>query len=196
MPAPASAAAAGVGLTYRIFENMTDVVLYGLRAILATVFAAAIIGKTRSKATFGDFARSLAEIFSPRWAGYAGIGFAAAELGCLILLIVPSASGYGFTASAIVLASFAIGVGLITRSNRTVECRCFGSAGTALSVRHFVRNVGLAGLAITGQLLTSSSSYNGRAQLGEVCVALAVGCAIGALVVAADDLAFLVTGDP
>ncbi|MEM9562895.1 MAG: MauE/DoxX family redox-associated membrane protein [Actinomycetota bacterium] len=111
--------------------------------ILAAVFVVAGVAKLRRPAATAD---DFAELGLPLAAPLAVI-VPIAELACAGLLVL--LPGWGGVAAFGLLAVFTANLAVVVRSGRVVNCACFGAASRhPVSVRHLVRNVGLAALAL------------------------------------------------
>ena len=96
----------------------------------------------RPEATAEDFA----DLGLP-WAGPLARLVPLVELACAALLAV--LPGWGGVASFGLLAMFSANLAVVIRSGRVVSCACFGARDRdPVSVRHLVRNAGLALLAL------------------------------------------------
>lgn len=126
--------------------------VFGGRCLLAAVFAAAFIGKTRSVARFRLFAASirnlalLPEHLATLSAGVIVLG----EGATAALLAMPWTVRIGFATATCLLLVF---VGVVLRAVRggvLAECRCFGSAGSVMSTAMLARDLVLLAFAAPG----------------------------------------------
>ena len=124
------------------------------RAMLFAVFAAALVGKVRSRRAYADFGRSVAAfgVLPPAWSGAAARATVAGEAGVLLLLALPWTVPAGFALAAGLLCAFTVSVVLALRGGRTAPCRCFGASAAPLGATHLVRNLSLLTLCLTGLL--------------------------------------------
>lgn len=158
------------------------------RALLAVVFFAAVVGKTRARQEFADFRDSVATI-GPQWlpAGPAAVAVVAGEAATVVLLAVPGTRIAGYALAAVLLIAFCAGIGRAILARQSVRCQCFGAGGGLLGPQHLVRNgllvaVAVAG-AIAGGLPTSAPA---------MLIALVAGAFLGLLTTRWEDVAFLV----
>jgi hypothetical protein len=157
------------------------------RVLLAVVFFAAVVGKTRSRQGFAEFRDSVATI-GPRWlpAGPAAGMVVSAEAATVVLLAVPGTRLVGYTLAASLLIAFCVGIARAVLAKQSVRCQCFGADGGLLGPRHLVRNgilVAVAGVgALTGGVPASASA---------TLVALVTGAFLGLLTTRWEDVAFL-----
>nr|WP_236666965.1 MauE/DoxX family redox-associated membrane protein [Nonomuraea sp. K271] len=157
------------------------------RALLAVVFFAAVVSKTRARREFAEFRDSVAAI-GPRWlpAGPAAVAVVAVEAAAVVLLAVPGTRLAGYALVAVLLIAFCAGIGRAIFARQSVRCQCFGAGGGQLGPQHLVRNglliaVAVAG-AIAGGLPTSAPA---------MLIALVAGAFLGLLTTRWEDVAFL-----
>lgn len=97
------------------------------RLALAAVFAVAAVTKlfdrqgTRSMVS--DFGVPASRV------GLVSTALPAAELGTVVLLLVPATDWWGGLASLAMLAAFTTAIAANLGQGRTPECRCFGTLG-------------------------------------------------------------------
>ncbi|MEV5599265.1 MauE/DoxX family redox-associated membrane protein [Streptomyces sp. NPDC052496] len=163
-----------------------------MRFLIGTVFLLAVVGKGRSRQAFAAFAASTAvlTVLPAAMTRFAAVAVVLGEcLVCLLLLLPsPDAAALGFTWAAVLLVVFAAAIGRGVVSGTRTACRCFGASDTPLGVRHLVRNLTLAGLAMVGAV---SAYATGSVHPAGLAVAAAGGLLSGGLVAALDTLADL-----
>ncbi|GGK99299.1 methylamine utilization protein MauE [Planomonospora parontospora subsp. parontospora] len=164
------------------------------RALLAVVFAAAVAGKVRGRAAFGEFVSSIVALgVLPRRASVAAAyALTAAEAAAVLLLAWPPTVPLGFAAAVGTLAVLTGGILATLRRGRRVPCRCFGASAAPLGRVHVARNLVLAALGGAGLAAWSAAGASAPHPAGAVLALVAAG--VGALlVVRLDDLMELFT---
>jgi hypothetical protein len=165
------------------------------RVALGTVFAVAAVSKLRDRAAFAGFAASLGAMKLPPVLRTRTVAVAVVfgEVAVPILVAIPGTVAAGYILAALLLTAFAAGIAPAVVDGSHVPCRCFGSDGAPLSIRHLVRNGLLLALGVAGLLVDLGAS----AEVGDVggaVVAVATGGLLGSALTRWDDLAFLVAG--
>ncbi|MEU6711428.1 MauE/DoxX family redox-associated membrane protein [Nonomuraea sp. NPDC046802] len=157
------------------------------RVLIAVVFFAAVVGKTRSRQGFAEFRDSVAAV-GPRWlpAGPAAGAVVAGEAATVVLLAVPGTRLAGYALAALLLIVFCAGIARTIRARQSVRCQCFGAGGGVLGPQHLVRNGLLVAVAVVGAL-AGDVPTSAPAML----VALATGAFLGLLTTRWEDVAFL-----
>ncbi|MEO3747708.1 MauE/DoxX family redox-associated membrane protein [Plantactinospora sp. B5E13] len=163
------------------------------RALLATVFVVAVLGKINRRAAWQDFVQSLRQM---RQVPEAAIPWTArmtvtveALVAALLLVPTRTAGVLGFALAACLLGAFTVMIGLAVSSGNRAPCRCFGASRTPLGVPHMVRNLTLvcvAALGITGL------STGGALEPSPALLAGITGLVLGILTTAAEDIVALV----
>lgn len=183
-----------------------DHIVLGCRCLIGVVFLLSATSKLRSRATFGEFVRSLKRLrlLPPRWvrpvAGAVAVGEATVPL--LLANPLTTAVPVGGPARAATLAGFTIAGGLLTgftgavlvalRTGKHTPCRCFGPTTTPLGVRHMIRNgllTAATGVALAGVLLATPRPVHP----GAAALAVAIGTGVALLVVFSDTILELLT---
>jgi Methylamine utilisation protein MauE len=165
-----------------------------LVSAIACVLAVAIIGKVRSKAAFGEFAASVAQLrvvplpYSRLVAG----GVLTLEVTGLALLLVPGETVFGLGVGAITLLAFSLVVALEVLSGTHVPCRCFGADDAVLSVRHLVRDISLTLLALGGLALWAGGVRLPSDISPRSFTPVIAGIVLGFLITRTDDIVYLV----
>jgi len=171
-------------------------VVYMCRAVLITVFTAAVIGKARDRDASTRFRNSIDElgVVPPRLTPVIQGTVLAAEAGSILLLLLPETVIPGLFLAASILIVFTAVVGFSLVSGRQTTCECFGSHGAPFSVRHIVRNLALSTLALVSavELLTSARLHDVSA--GIVLVSIVAGALAGFAFTRWDDLAYVLVG--
>ncbi|MGP3916693.1 MauE/DoxX family redox-associated membrane protein [Nonomuraea sp. 10N515B] len=164
------------------------------RALLAAVFAIALVGKVRGRTAFDEFTASIVTLgVLPRGMSVvAAYALVAAEAVAVLLLALPWTVPLGFAAAVGTLAVLTGGILAALRGGRQAPCRCFGASATPLGRVHVVRNLVLAavgGIGLAAWITAGTSAPN---PAGVVLALVAAG--VGALlVVRLDDLMELFT---
>ncbi|MEV8100273.1 MauE/DoxX family redox-associated membrane protein [Kitasatospora sp. NPDC085879] len=160
----------------------------GCRALLAVVFAVAVAGKARNRATVAAFAAGLADFpwIPARLRGPVAIATLAAESVTVTLLAGAARAGAALALGVLVLFTVAT-----LAAGRAGDCHCFGSARvTSGSRRTFLgRNALLALVALAVVLLPG-----GPVAMAPGTVSLVAGVATGLVVTRWEDLAYLFRG--
>lgn len=167
-----------------------------LRTVLAAVFATAFVSKVRSRAAFGEFARTLDDVGmlrGRRRRAAAALAVPTAEAVLVVLLAVPGTALAGFAAASAVLAVFTAVVGREVAAGRTVRCRCFGGGAERIGAAQITRNLVLLGCAALGIVVTALSR-GGDASAGTLVLAVGGALVAAVFIVRWDDLATLVRG--
>lgn len=154
------------------------------RALLAVVFAVAVVGKARSRTAFALFVGSLADHrwLPARLRGAAAVSTLAAET-AVVVLMVPA----GRPGALLALGLLAAFTGVTLRAGRAGDCQCFGTGAAGSGPGAFVaRNVTLALAAVAVVLLPG-----GPVASGPGAVAVLSGAVAGLAVTRWDDLAYL-----
>ncbi|WP_237102795.1 MauE/DoxX family redox-associated membrane protein [Nonomuraea sp. MG754425] len=157
------------------------------RVLLAVVFIAAVVGKTRSRQGFAGFRDSVAAI-GPRWlpTGPVAGAVVAGEAATVVLLAVPGTRLAGYALAAALLLVFCAGIGRAVLARQSVRCQCFGADGGLLGPRHLVRNGLLVAVAAAGAL-----AGGGPAAAPATLAGLVAGAFLGLLTTRWEDVAFL-----
>ncbi|MEU6034377.1 MauE/DoxX family redox-associated membrane protein [Actinomadura sp. NPDC047616] len=131
---------------------MTDYLLLAARALTATVFALAFVGKARGAERFGGFVTSIHQLaLIPRRAATpVALAIVIGEGAAVLLLILPFAPRLGSALAVALLAVFIAAVVRSVRGGVFAECRCFGSRGAVMSHAMIVRNLLLMAIAVPG----------------------------------------------
>ncbi|GGM40176.1 methylamine utilization protein MauE [Longimycelium tulufanense] len=167
----------------------------GIRFLIGTVFVVAAVGKVASERSFAAFTTSLRQLdlVPVAVARLAAVAVVTCECVVCLLLMVPQprVAGIGLVGAAVLLIVFTAAiVGVVARGTQAV-CRCFGGGSTApLGVRHIVRNVLLAGLALLAARATLLQETGPVEPAGLVVAALA-GLLVGGCVAALDEIVAL-----
>jgi len=157
------------------------------RVLLAVVFLAAVVGKSRSRQGFAEFRDSVAEL-APQWlpARPMAVAVVVGEAATVVLLAAPVTRFAGYALAVVLLAAFCAGIARTIHTRQTVRCQCFGAGGDVLGPRHLVRNCLLVAVAAAGAL------GGGAPPSGPVAlVALVTGALLGLLTTRWEDVAFL-----
>ncbi|MDE3724924.1 hypothetical protein PWG71_26360 [Nocardiopsis sp. N85] len=177
-----------------------------VRALLAVVLGASVLGALRDRAHRGDFvsaterlapARLLAALTPSGASRPAGARRAAAlvlalEAIAVVLLLAPWTATAGILLSLALLATFTTAlIGVLRRGDR-VPCACLGSAERPIHPAHVVRNLALIGAGTAG-LLAIAAGPHAHAVPVVVAVALAAGALTALPVLLLDDILDLFT---
>jgi hypothetical protein len=148
---------------------VTGYLTLAARALIATVFAAAFLGKVRGASRFGRFTETIGRlaILPERAARGAALAIVAAEGTAAVLLVVPATVRGGFVLAIALLVVFVAVAVRAVRGGIFAECRCFGSKGAVMGHAMIARNLllisiaalGLAGAAVpTGHLPAAAAA--------------------------------------
>lgn len=163
-----------------------------IRATLAVVFVAAVIGKVRGREAFRAFLLSLGEtgVIPSFLVIPLGTGITLLESVSAILLLLPNQAETGLLLASATLAVLTAGVVAVVTKRRSVTCNCFGAQGSVLALRHVVRNGTLLSMSVLGFFaFVGSPEMDGMALL-----ALFAGLLLGICIVNWDDVAFVIAG--
>jgi hypothetical protein len=154
---------------------------------LLITFVTALIGKTRSRAAFGEFAFSLKQHGVVQ--AHAQRRLAAAAV-VAELIAVAALAGFTmnpvarFGPAVLLLAVFSVAIARTGSASTAVDCHCFGVA-TTLPVRtHLILNGALGALGLTAMFAPGPRS----AAAAEWVLGVGLGAILGLLVVFASDL--------
>ncbi|MFJ4585173.1 MauE/DoxX family redox-associated membrane protein [Streptomyces echinatus] len=177
-------------------------VLLGCSILLGVVFTVSTASKVRDRTSFVAFIRSVWQLrlLPDRWVSSVATGVVAAEAVVPVALLVGHVGVLldGWSPwRALVAAGLGLGLLLLlvftavivraTRQGIRAACRCFGSSGAPLGMRHVVRNVLLAALATTGAVVALGAEQGSVGPLGSV-VAAAAGALLALVFVVFDDM--------
>ncbi|MGW2033730.1 MauE/DoxX family redox-associated membrane protein [Streptomyces sp. NPDC001761] len=168
---------------------------FGIRCLIGTVFLTAAVGKTARGGSFAAFTSSLEDLglVPLRAVRPVAVAVVAGEGLVCLLLAAPWARlpALGLTGAAVLLLAFATAIACAVARGTRAVCRCFGGASTSpLGVRHVVRNVLLAGLALAAAE-AMPRPHTGSAQPAGLLVAALGGLLVGGCVAALDTIASL-----
>ena len=172
---------------------MTAYTSLALRVFVGLVFAASACTKLATLSRFNAFASWMDTLPIPGTSHSKLIAalVAACEGMIVVFVAIPATSAIGLIIAAGLLCSFVVLVVRLIRRGVSTPCRCFGSSASPLSVRHVVRDLLLLSGALLGLL-------NVTATLPPLDVGLIVsvfaGTAAALVVVAWDDVMFLIIG--
>ncbi len=156
------------------------------RLLVGTVFAASAFSKLRSRQAFRTFAAWLEglPLLSRLGRRAAGPLIAAIEVVIVVTVALPWTALAGLLLSAAVLAIFTAGTFWVVRAGVRTPCRCFGTSGAPLGVRHGLRNALLCAAAAVGAAGARTASARPAG------IAISLGCAIviALLVLFLDDI--------
>jgi len=163
----------------------------GCQSFLALIFLVACVSKVQNAASYRSFRESLGGLgLRPGLAvRILSIGIPAAEAITTLMLIVSSASWWGLVASAALLTSFTLGIGIAASRGRKVTCRCFGESSASTTSQHILRNGLLLTTAVAGLLAGLAPAGH----TGSAITVFSAGCGVisAALFLRWDELAFL-----
>lgn len=165
--------------------------------MLAVVLGAAVAGKLRSPAGLHGLVRALGDIdlIPHKLSMPAAVGLVGLEAIGAVLLVIPSAGPVGLLVAAAVMILLTFGVSAIVLTRRSVLCNCFGAGGSIIGLRHIVRNALLSLLAVAA-VGADDISHAWTGDGGPALLAVVAGVALGACIVAWDDVAFVLVGSP
>ncbi len=186
-----------------MLSAVTDYLRYGAGCLLGVVFAVAAVSKLRSRRAFTEFVASLRPMgLAPaaRLPLVAG-AVAVAEVAVTVLLAVSlggplpenpasTVAALGFAGAVALLAVLTGGVAVALRRGVSAPCRCFGVSAAPLGPIHLARNGILLVVAAVG-LISVLASPLGSGEAAGLAIAVPAGLVLGALIVAFDDLWFL-----
>ncbi|GAA3441500.1 MauE/DoxX family redox-associated membrane protein [Planomonospora venezuelensis] len=172
-----------------------DYLVVAVRCALFVVFAASLVSKVRSRASFTSFAASLPGFGVPGGrAGGSAAAVVAAEFSVLVLLLLPGAVPAGFALAAVLLTVFSAAMALALRRGVRAPCRCFGASAAPVSGRHVARNLVLASAALAAGTL--SAAVRQPTHPAGLAIAATAGAVLAVLVIMLDDIAGLFTASP
>ncbi|HJQ02961.1 MAG TPA: MauE/DoxX family redox-associated membrane protein [Jatrophihabitans sp.] len=165
---------------------MSVLILCAATSLLIT-FVTALIGKTRSRVAFQEFAFSLKQHgvrAAPAQRRLAAVVVLAELVAVAALLGFGAHSVARFGPSVLLLAVFSAAIARSGSGGAAVDCHCFGVA-TTLPVRmHLMLNGVLAGLGLVAMFAPSTHSTTDA----EWVLGVGLGAILGLLVVFASDL--------
>ncbi|MFG1882104.1 MauE/DoxX family redox-associated membrane protein [Micromonospora sp. NPDC049102] len=163
-------------------------VAVGAQCVIGVVFIASSVGKVAGRRAFPSFLASLdgTRLLPPSLVRPAALSVVAAEFGVWVLLAAhrQATVATGFALAAVLLTVFALGIALVLVRGLRTPCRCFGRSTSPLGLRHVVRNVGLAALALLG----AATLRTGPVPPEGLAVAVCSGLMLGGLVAVLDDI--------
>ncbi|MER7004831.1 MauE/DoxX family redox-associated membrane protein [Dactylosporangium sp. NPDC000555] len=168
-------------------------VLFGCQVLTGLVFVVAGITKLRDVDGFRRSMLALVPLpvaLSPA-AARALIGL---ELLVVALLVVPATVAAGLALSLILDLAFTVAIVLALRAGRRAPCACFGRTERPLGIRHVVRDLVLAAVALLG--LVAAAAPHTPANAGGLLVAGLAGALGGLLVILLDDIVALFAPGP
>jgi hypothetical protein len=160
-----------------------------VRVLLGAVFATAAVSKLRP-ADFREFVESAGALLPDRLRAHRrplGAAQLVCEAAVVPLLVVPPAAPAGMALAAGVLLVPAAAIGRRRRTGRRAPCRCLGAEAAPPGWPHVVRNVVLAGLAVTG-LAANALGHGDVDSVAAVVSAVAAGLFGALAAVRFDDL--------
>lgn len=169
------------------------------RCLIGVVFLVSAWSKRPVGGRFRQFSDSLAAMrLLPARAVVPVAGVVVAAETAVVLLLLPQPvrplAAVGFALAVLLLAGFAVAIGMVLRRGVQASCRCFGGSGAAPFRRHhIVRNVMLiavAGAGVVAALAAPAMSWEAVA-LGGV-----PGAVVALLVTRLDDLVELFAPAP
>ncbi|MBF9131290.1 methylamine utilization protein MauE [Plantactinospora sp. S1510] len=160
------------------------------RVLLGVVFLVSAGSKLRNRSAFDAFAVGLRDtgLVSAGNARRIGVLTVAAELGVVLLLVVPATVPAGYLLAGALLAVFVGGIGLMMRRGVSAACPCFGVSTTRLGGRQIIRNVVLLTVAGTGLVAGLAGSGVGAGQWAGLLLAAVTGAIVALIVVRLDDI--------
>jgi Methylamine utilisation protein MauE len=166
----------------------------GVQSVLATVFAVSVFSKVRSGSRFIDFVKWISGLtdLSGIAAHWAALCFLVLEAIALLALVLPGATPMGLSLSLVILVAFALGIEWAVRRGRLAPCRCFGVSTVPLNRSHILRNLILAGLALSALAI----GWDGTPDLAGAILALACGGISGLLFIRFDEVVELFSSKP
>lgn len=164
------------------------------RCAVGLVFAASALSKLRSAEAFRSFTQWLGTVPGMRTGAQRPIAaaMAAAEVGVLVLVVIPYTGVIGMTAAAVLLAVFAAGSFAVVRAGDAEPCQCFGPSSTPLGPRHVGRNVALCAVAALGAAAVGPVPAGYRVPL--IAVSVCAGFAAALVAIFLDDIAAIAAG--
>jgi len=164
-----------------------EILALGLRLWIVLVLLAAVVGKVRRRAAWGEFRNMLAAIGVPaRLVGATAVTVAAVEATVVALGPWPRTAPVGMALATALFLAFTAGVAVVVRRRITAACRCFGAGGTQLRRLHVVRNAVLTVAA--GVAAVASAVASGPVSLPAVLLCLVAGGVAAVLVAQLEDL--------
>jgi hypothetical protein len=172
-------------------------VVIAARVMLVVIFAIAFAGKVRNRSAFTRFTDSLGDFatWNTRLQLPVAVMVVTAEATIVVLVALPATVGWGLAIGGLMITVFTAAALHARRNGRQPMCNCFGAAGTALGLRHIVRNCLIVAAAAAG---LAAWSAGGPSRITAAPVVLAAGLAlIVSLALAAwDDIVPLVLPSP
>lgn len=129
------------------------------RALLATVFLLAVVGKAGRRVRFARFVLLVQRVagLSRRRAVAVAVGVTACEAVVVGLLALPVAPRVGLAGAAGLLILFVAVILRSVRSGASEPCNCFGDTRTRMSYPLVVRNLLLVAVAAVGLAVASGA---------------------------------------
>lgn len=138
-----------------------DYLEVGTRCLLGSVFFISSLSKVAGSKAYRAFTASVRELrlLPSRLVGSAALLVVFTEFFVWGVLAVPHALAafIGFTVAATALAVFAAAIFTAVHQGVRAPCRCFGTSSVPLGIRHAVRNVALAVVAVVGLAFVPAS---------------------------------------
>lgn len=156
------------------------------RLLIGTVFAASAFSKLRSRQAFRAFAAWLDGLPLPAGPGRRAAGplIAAIEVVIVVMVALPWTARAGLLLSCAVLAIFTAGTFWAVRAGGHAPCRCFGTSGAPLGVRHGLRDALLCAAAAAG----AAGARAAPARPAGIAISLGCAIVIALLVLFQDDI--------
>jgi hypothetical protein len=166
-----------------------DYLSFGIRLWLALVCAIAVLGKVRSRRSYGEFVMSLELtgravplVRAPAvFARSVAAPLVAAECATAVLLSVPATAVVGGVFAVVLFGGLTAGVAVAVATGTPAPCACFGRITRNLGWSHVVRNAVL--LVGAGVALGLSLAGAGGAVGPAPAVAAGLAAAMATLVV-------------
>lgn len=161
----------------------------GIRTLVVIIFAAALIGKLRSREAVASFVTWVAElrIVDARRARLSAYAILAVETSAVGLVLVPRTTVLGLALVAVSMCVFAVATGRLVRRGTRARCQCFGRPGATLSRRHVARDASIALLAVAGIAMSRIAAPPAPG----IALGIAAGLLVAAVVLFLDDIAAL-----
>lgn len=167
------------------------------RLIIGVTFAAAVLGKVRSRAAFSSFTVSLAVLdrLPVRSRPVVAAAAVAAELTIVALVAWPPTVVAGLALAAAALVVFTAVMIHAGRRGLPVTCRCFGGGEESWGRVQLIRNIVLGVVALLG-VIALGTAPDAPVSPGATGVTAVAGVVAALLLVHAGDLAYLLRPVP
>lgn len=173
---------------------MLTYIVFFARTTLLIVFAAAVFGKTHSRAAWAAFVAATGTLLGLKTGSAWAIGAVLFESLTLTCLAFNNTAYLGLVLAVGALTSFffVVLIGVIRRVK--TSCNCFGSNRTALGWTHVVRNAALLCVAASGWTAATRSKVPSMFVGSSYATPVVLSLVVAAVFVMWDDMIYLTLG--